>query len=81
MCEEKDMAKRTPRSEARDMATSTEPQLRSDVMDAASMSSAAEPSEQDVRLRAYQRYLERGGGDGRDFDDWVEAERELRNGR
>ncbi|HZT77369.1 MAG TPA: DUF2934 domain-containing protein [Vicinamibacterales bacterium] len=39
------------------------------------------PSEEDIRARAYQRYLERGGSHGQDFDDWVEAERELKNGR
>jgi len=36
------------------------------------------PSENDVRVRAYQRYLERGGTHGNDVDDWVEAERELK---
>jgi DUF2934 family protein len=36
------------------------------------------PNEDDIRRRAYQRYLERGGGDGQDFDDWLEAERELK---
>ena len=41
-------------------------------------SMTSEPSEQDIRLRAYQRYLERGGGHGGHFDDWVEAERELK---
>jgi len=41
-----------------------------------SMSSA--PSEEDIRLRAYHRYLERGGGHGMDFEDWLEAERELK---
>ena len=29
-------------------------------------------------MRAYQRYLERGGSHGQHFDDWLEAERELR---
>ena len=33
-----------------------------------------------VSERAYQLYLERGRGDGRDFDDWLAAERELSNG-
>ncbi len=28
-------------------------------------------------MRAYQIYLERGGGDGRSMDDWLLAEREL----
>jgi len=37
------------------------------------------PSENDIRLRAYHRYLERGGGHGMDFQDWLEAERELRS--
>jgi len=44
-----------------------------------SMSMGSEPSEHDIRVRAYQRYLERGGGHGRHFDDWLEAERELRS--
>jgi len=44
-------------------------------------SMASEPSEEEIRMRAYRRYLERGGGDGRDFDDWLEAERELKQTR
>lgn len=43
-----------------------------------SESMASEPSEDDIRMRAYQRYLERGASHGMDFDDWLEAERELR---
>jgi hypothetical protein len=46
-----------------------------------SVSMASEPSEEDIRMRAYHRYLERGGGHGLDFDDWLEAERELRESR
>jgi DUF2934 family protein len=37
-----------------------------------------DPSEDDIRVRAYLRYLERGGGQGLEFEDWVEAERELK---
>ena len=29
--------------------------------------------------RAYERYLERGGNHGQHFDDWLEAEKELRS--
>jgi len=36
------------------------------------------PNEDDIRVRAYHLYLERGGADGADFDDWVAAERELK---
>jgi hypothetical protein len=39
---------------------------------------AAEPTEDDIRRRAYQRYLERGGSHGQDFEDWLHAERELK---
>jgi hypothetical protein len=49
--------------------------------DTRSTSMGSEPSEEDIRIRAYSRYLERGGGDGQDLDDWVEAERELRRRR
>jgi Protein of unknown function (DUF2934) len=38
-------------------------------------------SDDEIRERAYHRYLERGGHSGSEFDDWVEAERELRNRR
>ena len=30
-----------------------------------------------IAARAYQLYEARGGGDGRDMDDWLQAEREL----
>ena len=43
-----------------------------------SESMASSPSDEDIRLRAYHRYLERGGGHGMDFEDWLEAERELK---
>ena len=46
-----------------------------------SMSMGSEPSEEDIRMRAYHRYLERGGTQGTDFEDWLEAERELREHR
>jgi hypothetical protein len=36
-----------------------------------------QPTFDDIAQAAYQRYLSRGGSDGRDFDDWIEAEREL----
>jgi hypothetical protein len=43
-------------------------------------SMASEPSEEEIRMRAYRRFLERGGGHGQDFDDWLQAERELKSG-
>jgi Protein of unknown function (DUF2934) len=35
------------------------------------------PTEEEIRIRAYAIYLQRGGTHGHDFDDWLEAEREL----
>jgi DUF2934 family protein len=43
-------------------------------------SMGSEPSEEEIRMRAYRRYLERGGSDGQDFDDWLQAEKELKQG-
>lgn len=42
-------------------------------------SSANQPSADEIAQAAYQRYLSRGGEHGRDFEDWIEAERELAN--
>jgi Protein of unknown function (DUF2934) len=41
-------------------------------------STPPEPSEHEIRVRAYLRYLERGAFDGADFDDWLQAEMELK---
>jgi hypothetical protein len=40
--------------------------------------SSDDPSYDEIAEAAYQRYLQRGGSDGRDFDDWLEAERDLK---
>ncbi|HVA17877.1 MAG TPA: DUF2934 domain-containing protein [Candidatus Dormibacteraeota bacterium] len=37
------------------------------------------PTKGQIQLRAYELYVQRGGGDGRDLEDWLAAERELRN--
>src|SRR2546429_3638307 len=35
------------------------------------------PSQDEIRLRAYEIHLERGDLPGNEFDDWLQAEREL----
>jgi hypothetical protein len=35
------------------------------------------PSNAQIEARAYEMYLERGGEDGRDLEDWLAAEKEL----
>lgn len=37
------------------------------------------PDRDRVAQRAYELYLQRGGVDGQDMDDWLAAERELAN--
>ncbi|HXR32619.1 MAG TPA: DUF2934 domain-containing protein [Verrucomicrobiae bacterium] len=39
--------------------------------------SASHPTEQQIASRAHQIFLERGATPGLDFDDWLQAEREL----
>jgi hypothetical protein len=33
---------------------------------------------QEISDRAYELYLQRGSGPGRDIEDWIQAERELK---
>jgi hypothetical protein len=40
-----------------------------------------QPSHDEIAQAAYFRHLNRGGSGGDEFDDWVEAERELRERR
>jgi outer membrane protein TolC len=42
---------------------------------------AATIDRDELAQRAYELYLARGGEDGRDIDDWLNAERELRDRR
>ena len=88
------MAKRrTPRSEAREIATVSTPPTTRDTASSTAIDidrerkepldsgvASSGPNEDDIRRRAYQRYLERGDGPGSDFDDWLAAERELKKG-
>jgi hypothetical protein len=36
-----------------------------------------QPTREEIALRAYQIYLERGMSEGNEFSDWILAEREL----
>lgn len=37
------------------------------------------PNEIEIRHRAHQLFLERGGAPGKELDDWLQAERELKS--
>ena len=60
------------RAEAADMAA---PAATSDTP---AETAASGPSYDDNARAAYERYLSRGGDHGRDFEDWLEAEKNLR---
>jgi hypothetical protein len=38
----------------------------------------AEPTDEQIRTRAFEIFQKRGGGQGHAWDDWITAERELR---
>jgi len=46
--------------------------------DVASSDVELTPTNEEIAKRAYELYLRRGSRNGYDFDDWLEAERELR---
>lgn len=56
----------------------TEPDTAADMRGA---TAGYEPTYEEIAERAYHRYLQRSGGPGDEFDDWLEAERELRERR
>lgn len=58
--------------------TATEPDTAAEMRTA---TAGYEPTYEEIAERAYHRYLQRGGVHGGDFNDWVEAERELRERR
>jgi hypothetical protein len=53
-------------------------QKQTSTPDTAAMATAPEPGRDLVAMRAYELYLARGAADGRELDDWLTAERELR---
>ncbi len=38
-----------------------------------------EPTDEEIRQRAYEIYLARGSAAGHEVEDWLQAERELRS--
>ena len=45
--------------------------------EAVNTSGVDSPRIEEIRIRAYEIYMERGGHPGYDLDDWLQAEREL----
>jgi hypothetical protein len=77
-----------PITRKREMSVSSKPK-RNEITESQATSTQAETGEvstgnsvrdEEIRRRAYDIYLERGGQPGRDLDDWLQAERELERG-
>jgi hypothetical protein len=76
------MAKRNPpRSQSNGGAAAAPARPKARRSQAVTTSTGSGPSEEDIRRRAYQRYVDRGGKHGMDFEDWLQAERELKKSR
>ena len=59
------------------MSTAPRPIEKFSTAGSESLTAAARPTREEVELLAYQIYVERGGADGHDVDDWLQAEHEL----
>jgi Protein of unknown function (DUF2934) len=53
--------------------------VESPVQKEVSVLKAAEPTEQEIAVRAHELFLKRGAVGGHELEDWLEAERELRH--
>ena len=54
---------------------------RTDLRRATTLGTMSAVTEERIRTRAYELYLQRGGNHGCDWEDWFQAERELRRRR
>ena len=53
------------------------PTEKSSLTGSESLTTKARPTREEIELRAFQIFIERGGADGHDVDDWLQAEQEL----
>lgn len=77
------MAKKPARSTANDATVAHPPAVSKPRGSTAKLNTIAarahdNPTDEEIRARAYEMYLQRGGHHGLDLDDWVRAERELK---
>lgn len=59
------------------MLTTSRPTEKSSLVRCEPLTAEAHPSRDEIELRAYQIYIERGGAHGHETDDWLQAEHEL----
>jgi hypothetical protein len=74
--------KKNPASETTSQPPAAAARRRSSAADRVSRTNGdarRDPTHDEIAEAAYHRYLSRQGGGGSDFDDWLEAERDLRS--
>jgi hypothetical protein len=74
--------KKNPASETTSQPPAAAARRRSSAADRVSRPNGdarRDPTHDEIAEAAYHRYLSRQGGGGSDFDDWLEAERDLRS--
>jgi hypothetical protein len=77
---ERSEAMRSAEARNSDLDDLAQPEVESEEIDDASETRWEEgrpPSPDEIRLRAYYRYMERQGGDDDEIADWLAAESEL----
>ncbi|MBI4266474.1 MAG: DUF2934 domain-containing protein [Acidobacteria bacterium] len=78
---ERRRTRKAPAAPPVDIATVAGTEPIESAADHSARTAVAEPTQAEIAEAAYRRYLGRGERDGADFDDWIEAERELRTRR
>ena len=59
------------------MSRSAKPRSLKAVPTSAATEAPRVPTTEEIAIRAYEIFQNRGGGHGADVDDWLQAEREL----
>jgi anti-sigma B factor antagonist len=62
-----------------DLCDSEEAAIKSFLATEVALSGHREPSGEEIAHRAHELYVQRGGDNGKDVEDWVRAEKELSN--
>ena len=70
--------RRAPVRKPTEAASANETATATAVAPSATNGGRPEPTQAEIAEAAYFRHLNRGGGQGDEFTDWIEAERELR---
>lgn len=68
----------TQQRRRRDQAAFNPALVATDAIAQTTAPSSGDDREEEIAMRAYELYEQRGGEDGHAWDDWFQAERELR---